>query len=123
MENFIAVFMVVVLVLVVVQLIASAFVVYKLFSVAKQVDEYVKLQEAASKDLVEAFTKMMSYLNNEFNNNFEINKKMQDWNEKAFEITNDNFSKLVSGHNSIQSFLGKMAEGMGLSFRSNLDDL
>lgn len=123
MENFIAVFMVVVLVLVVVQLIASAFVVYKLFSVAKQVDEYVKLQEAASKDLVEAFTKMMSYLNNEFNNDFEIKKKMQDWNEKAFEITNDNFSKLVSGHNSIQSFLGKMAEGMGLSFRSNLDDL
>lgn len=123
MENFIAVFMVVVLVLVVVQLIASAFVVYKLFSIAKQVDEYVKLQEAASKDLVEAFTKMMSYLNNEFNNDFEIKKKMQDWNEKAFEITNDNFSKLVSGHNSIQSFLGKMAEGMGLSFRSNLDDL
>lgn len=123
MENFIAVFMVVVLVLVVLQLILCGFVVYKLFLIAKQVDEYVKTQDATSKDLVEAFTKMMSYLNNEFNNDFEIKKKMQDWNEKAFDITNDNFTKLVGGHNSIQSFLSKMAEGMGLSFRSNLEDL
>lgn len=123
MENFVAVFMVVLLVLVVLQLIITGFVIYKLFATAKQLDEFSKFHDATSKDMAEAFSKMLNYLNNEFNNDFESKKKMQEWNEKAFEINNDNFSKVVSGHNSIQSFLSKMAEGLGLSFRSNLEDL
>lgn len=116
MENFLAVFMVVLLILSVIQIIALVFAVYKLQIIAKTVEDNFK-------DTADALSKTVNLMIVEFNNNFESLKKMQEWNEKAVDANVENISKLANSQSSTQVFLGKMAEGLGLSFRSNLEDV
>jgi hypothetical protein len=74
-------------------------------------------------DMAMAMKQMVEYLDKQFNSNYESLKKMQEWNEKAFDITSDSFGKMATGEDQTQRFLGRMAEGLGLSTRSNLQDL
>jgi hypothetical protein len=74
-------------------------------------------------DMASAMKQMVEYLDKQFDSNYESLKKMQEWNEKAFDINSDSFAKIANGEDQTQRFLSRMAEGLGLSTRSNLQDL
>lgn len=116
MENFIAIFSITILILNICMIILLGFLSYQFHFIKKNYED-------TSKDLAEVMTKLMSYLQSEFSNNFDVQKQMQEWTEKAFDITSENFSKLANSQHQTQMFLNRMAEGMGLSTRSNLDDV
>ena len=79
--------------------------------------------QASNQDLVEVMSRFMSYLEKEFETNFENQKKSQEWLEKNLEIVTQNMGKTTNAIEQTQRFLGRMSEALGIVQRSNLQDV
>ena len=87
------------------------------------VAELRKYLEENAKEQAEALTALAKLVSTEAQDNFEAIKKMQQYNEEVFEKFAEDLRKNYEGISFIQSFLNKLAEGLGFRTRSNLDDL
>ena len=100
---------------------------YKFFKHAKDTEkkfhEIIEMQKQQVTDTAEVITKLMLYLEKEFGANFENQKKTQQWLEKNFDVVASNASKAYNGVEQSQRFLQRMSEALGITQRSNLQDL
>jgi hypothetical protein len=85
-----------------------------------QLFETVELNQ---KDFAEVISKLMVYLEKEFQQNYDNQKKMVDWLEKNMESVTINSNKSLTGIDQTQKFLGRMSEALGIVNRSNLQDI
>lgn len=79
--------------------------------------------QASNQDLVEVMSKFMKYLESEFDNNFNNQKKAQEWLEKNLDLVTQNMTKTNNSIEQTQRFLGRMSEALGIVQRSNLQDV
>lgn len=79
--------------------------------------------QTSNQDLVEVMSRFMKYLESEFDNNFNNQKKAQEWLEKNLDIVTQNMTKTNSSIEQTQRFLGRMSEALGIVQRSNLQDV
>jgi hypothetical protein len=79
--------------------------------------------ELNQKDFAEVISKLMVYLEKEFQQNYDNQKKIVDWLEKNMESLATNSSKSLTGIDQTQKFLGRMSEALGIVNRSNLQDI
>jgi hypothetical protein len=85
--------------------------------------QLVETLELNQKDFAEVISKLMVYLEKEFQQNYENQKKMVDWLEKNMESLATNSTKSLTGIDQTQKFLGRMSEALGIVNRSNLQDI
>ena len=88
-----------------------------------QFENFKKLTESSLVDQAEAFVKLTQLLDKEFNSNFETHQKMQQVNEETATKFLENDQKIYEATYHIQSFLNKMAEGLGFRTKSNLEEI
>jgi hypothetical protein len=104
------------------------FIIYlKLNAAAKKqqenLEKFVQAQEQSAKELADVMQKFMKYLEKEFDNNFQNQKKQQEWLEKNLEVVSANALKSFNGMEQTQRFLGRMSEALGITQRTNLQDV
>lgn len=104
------------------------FIIYlKVNATAKKqqenLEKFVQAQEQSAKELAEVMKSFMAYLEKEFDNNFQNQKKQQEWLEKNLDIVSTNAIKSFNGIEQTQRFLGRMSESLGIVQRNNLQDV
>lgn len=113
--------------LVVLQHVILFLLFFKCMKIFKLTDklhqEFLEQTKAEAADMSEVLTKMMIYLEKEFSNNFENQKKMQEWFEKNMEGVVSNSTKTINSIEQTQRFLGRMSEALGITQRNNLQDI
>jgi hypothetical protein len=108
---------------VVISLFLLSALIKKQQSFENNILETRKFLEENSKEQAEAFTAIAKLVSKEAQDNFEVLKKMQQYNEEVYEKFAEDIRKQSEGIIFIQTFLNKLAEGLGFRTRSNLDDL
>ncbi len=108
---------------VVISLFLLSALIKKQKSFENNILETRKFLEENSKEQAEAFTAIAKLVSKEAQDNFEVLKKMQQYNEEVYEKFAEDIRKQSEGIIFIQTFLNKLAEGLGFRTRSNLDDL
>jgi hypothetical protein len=115
MDNFFAIF---ILILLLINLVASCLVAWLLNNLRQ-------FNADVNKDFVEAVSVMMKINTSGFKDTFEALDSMQKWNEKCFEktieIQNENAKKIFENLVRQQNFMGKMAEQLGYRPRTDLE--
>jgi len=91
--------------------------------VLNAVESQNKNQETLNAEIALVMSKMMNYLEKEFDNNFQNQKKQQEWFEKSLETIAANTVKSITGIEQTQRFLGRMSESLGIVQRNNLQDV
>lgn len=86
-------------------------------------DEMKTVQNAVSVDQAEAMLKLLQYLEQNHNSIFENQKKMQEWMEKNVEAIVLNTNRSQNSIEQTQRFLGRMSEALGITQKSNLQDV
>lgn len=78
---------------------------------------------AVDADMAQAFKVLMSYMEKQFELNFNTHEQIQKWHENTLEtiikeVSQTNQNTVIAGR-----YLTRMAESMGLQTRSNLEDV
>lgn len=111
-----------VLLLLVTTNILSVVLLFKL----KKTNDSVSNIASNDKDMAEAFSNVMKFLNNNFENNFKLFQNQQEWLQnnlgKIAEIDTENSQKIYNTLYQNQVFLNRLGEFLGYRPKTNVGE-
>lgn len=113
----------VVLFAVLIACVANGIILFYVIKLKREFLEFKKNVQETFADQANAFLKMTQFLDKEFSENFNTHQLMQKSNEEVAEKLIENIKKMYESSHQTQSFLNKLAEGLGFRTRSNLEEI